>query len=88
MLPHSAQTPRAAHYTRVLAPGWRIIVLDTTDLSLHAGHAPDSPEGIEAAAYLKVGVHALGMYCYHHGCGLGQRFTPLSCECIAGTPHE
>ncbi len=49
------QTP-SGYYSRPLAPGWRIIVLDTTDLSLHAGHAPDSPEGLEAAAYLRVGV--------------------------------
>ena len=33
-------------------------MIDTTDLSLHAGHAEDSPEGIEAQEYLKVGVRA------------------------------
>lgn len=38
-------------------------MLDTTDLSLHSGHTPDSPEGLEAAAYFAVSVHAWGPCC-------------------------
>ncbi|KIZ05411.1 hypothetical protein MNEG_2546 [Monoraphidium neglectum] len=41
----------SGYYSARLAPGWRLLVLDTTDISLF-GHEEGSPEAAEAAAWL------------------------------------
>lgn len=47
--PPPAQT---SYYAQPLSPNWKLIVLDTTELSGHNGYAPDSQPAIESAAYL------------------------------------
>ena len=47
-----------SYYSVQLAPGWRLVVLDTTELSGHSGFDPDSEAGREAAAFLAA--HPLG----------------------------
>mmetsp|Transcript_14244 Transcript_14244/g.43023 ORF Transcript_14244/g.43023 Transcript_14244/m.43023 type:complete len:105 (-) Transcript_14244:781-1095(-) len=42
-----------ASYHRIqVAPGWRLLLLDTTEMSGHSGYPPDSSLGQEAAQYL------------------------------------
>lgn len=40
------------YYSVDLASGWRLVVLDTTELSTHAGWPVGSPQEAEANAYL------------------------------------
>ena len=42
----------SAYYSAPLAAGWRLLVLDTTELSTHGGWAAGSPQDLEARAYL------------------------------------
>lgn len=42
----------SGYYSAVLGPGWRLLVLDTTDISLY-GHDKDAPAAAEAAAWLQ-----------------------------------
>ena len=55
---HCLSVPRAAllsrlrlpasYYAAPLAPGWRLIVLDTTEMSGHSGYPPDSEQASAA----------------------------------------
>ena len=45
-------TPPTAYYTAPLAPGWRLVVLDTTEMSGHSQAEPGSVAEREAAEYL------------------------------------
>jgi len=47
-----------SYYTVPLAPGWRLIVLDTTEMSGHSNLPPDSDAVQEAEAYMSA--HPLG----------------------------
>ena len=47
-----------AHYAAPLAPGWRLLVLDTTEMSGHAQDGGDSAAAREATAWLDT--HPLG----------------------------
>lgn len=49
--------PAPGYYTVPLPHAWRLVVLDTTELSAHSGHPAGSPEAEEAAAYW--GAHPL-----------------------------
>ncbi|GAX74983.1 hypothetical protein CEUSTIGMA_g2429.t1 [Chlamydomonas eustigma] len=49
----TVKAPLKSYYSRSFAPGWRLVVLDTTDMSPHSGYPPGSPEAQEAAEYLK-----------------------------------
>ena len=42
----------AAYYKRALADGWTLLVLDTTDLSIHGGWPEGSAQDAAARAYL------------------------------------
>lgn len=50
--------PPTAHYSAPLAPGWRLLVLDTTEMSGHAQDDAGTPAATEAAAWLAS--HPLG----------------------------
>lgn len=50
--------PPVAHYAAPLCPGWRVLVLDTTEMSGHAQDEPDSAAAREAAAWMAA--HPLG----------------------------
>eukprot|EP00966_Prymnesium_polylepis_P302196 6982194-Prymnesium_polylepis.1 len=61
-----------AYYAAELAPGWRLLVLDTTDLSIHGGWAPGSPQDAEARAYLSAHEGAERIQRYNGGVGVAQ----------------
>lgn len=42
----------ASYYSALLAPGWRLMVLDTTEMSGHSGYPPESEQVREAAAFV------------------------------------
>jgi hypothetical protein len=50
--PSTTDLPPTAYYSHDLSPRWVLIVLDTTELSGHANHPPDSEPARESAAYL------------------------------------
>jgi len=46
------RAPAAGRYTVPLAPGWRLVGLDTTEMSGHSQEGPESAAAKEAAAFL------------------------------------
>ncbi|EFN59457.1 hypothetical protein CHLNCDRAFT_138033 [Chlorella variabilis] len=44
--------PETCYYSRSLGSGWRLVVLDTTEMSGHSGHAPGSRQHREAQEFL------------------------------------
>eukprot|EP00232_Nephroselmis_pyriformis_P019570 CAMPEP_0182880468 /NCGR_PEP_ID=MMETSP0034_2-20130328/16581_1 /TAXON_ID=156128 /ORGANISM="Nephroselmis pyriformis, Strain CCMP717" /LENGTH=308 /DNA_ID=CAMNT_0025013451 /DNA_START=29 /DNA_END=955 /DNA_ORIENTATION=+ len=42
----------ASYYEEEIGPGWRLLVLDTTELSLHSGYPQGSQQAQEAEAYM------------------------------------
>jgi len=63
---------RSAYYVVDLSPGWRLIVLDTTELSLHGGHAEGSAELQEAEAYYAKHCELTRVQRYNGGIGRAQ----------------
>ena len=68
--------PRAdegvAYYARALCAGWRLIVLDTTDLSTHGGWDEGSEQQTAALAYQKAHAGAERMQRWNGGVGTAQ----------------
>jgi len=63
----------SCYYRRELAPGWALLVLDTTDLSAHGGWVEGSAKADEAAAYLAAHAGEPQMMRYNGGVGAEQR---------------
>ena len=58
------------YYAAELPEGWRLLLLDTTDLSLHGGWAAGSPQDTEARAFFQE--HAAETRVKRYNGGLGQ----------------
>jgi len=63
---------QSAYYAVDLYPGWRLVVLDTTDLSTHGGWAAGSPQEVEALAYLNAHQGDVRMKRWNGGTGDAQ----------------
>lgn len=61
-----------AYFARPLCTGWRLIVLDTTDLSVHGGWPQDSAEYAAANAYLSAHAGEARMVRWNGGVGAAQ----------------
>ena len=48
-----SKVPLRAYYSKELGEGWELVVLDTTEISIHGGWPEDSPEHTEALAFMK-----------------------------------
>lgn len=60
---------KSSYYSVDLASGWRLIVLDTTELSTHAGWPVGSPQEAEANAYLNAHRNQIRMKRWNGGTG-------------------
>ena len=60
------------YYAKPLCPGWTLLVLDTTELSVHAGWPEGSPEHAAAQAYLSAHAGEPRMQRWNGGAGAAQ----------------
>ena len=70
--PLGADGSPCAYYRKQLCEGWELVVLDTTDLSIHGGWSPDSAEHAAAVAYMEAHPGEPRMQRYNGGVGKAQ----------------
>ena len=72
MLSLPGGSDQIAYYRRELSANWRLLVLDTTDLSTHGGWAEGSDKHNEALAYMEAHSDEPQVLRYNGGVGRTQ----------------